>query len=84
MHKSQQISILWQNKVMASDFRLSPNFSAKALRGFVQLLPPCCGDDDCYENNNDCTTAYQAKKDAWDKNEKVHDMPTVQFGFALG
>ena len=30
------------------------------------------------------TTAYHAKTNALDKNEKVHDVPTVQFGFALG
>ena len=47
-------------------------------------MPPYCGDDDCYKNDNDCATAYQAKKNAWDKNEKVHDVPTVQFDFALG
>ena len=69
---------------MAKYFRPSPNFLAKALRGFAQFLPPCCGDNDVYKIINDCTTTYQAKKDAWDKNEKVHDVPTVQFGFALG
>ena len=28
--------------------------------------------------------AYQAKEDAEDKNYKFHDVPAVQFGFALG
>ena len=43
VRKSRPILISRQNSVYAKalNFRRSPNFSAKALRAFTQLLPPC-------------------------------------------
>ena len=38
VHKSRQISISWQD---GNSMCPSPNFLAKALRAFAQLLPPC-------------------------------------------
>ena len=35
-------TLLLKGKVRAKNFCPSPNFSAKALRAFAQLLPPCC------------------------------------------